>query len=273
MRRALIEGGAKVDGDGGRPLLSDGRATTALPDDVVDIIRGNAAVLQAALGPHSHAVRRLHHNTGGSGAGFPHSDTPLVQGKNDTSIGVFDGALTESQCAAIIALFERSPLFEGNLLSAGKIVVQPEHKKVWEFDISGTPSSAEWAAVDRMATQVLIKHLHLYEELNPAVKNLRNPLGDEGWRMKRYVGDGTEHHAYHADHGHEQPGMPGRVMAVLLYLSEPEVGGETVFFNQGVAVKPRCGRLVIFPTSYTHVHAGRRVYKGRKYSLSLMITA
>ena len=149
--------------------------------------------------------------------------------------------------------------------------MRPEHKKVWEFDISGTPSNPEWAAVDRMAVQLIIKYLHKYEAANPAVKALRNPLGDEGWRMKRYIDDGTEHHAYHADHGHEQPGMPGRVLAVLVYLSEPEVGGETVFFNQGMAVKPKCGRVLIFPSAFTHVHAGRRVRRGRKYSLSLMI--
>jgi len=302
VRRALVEAGADPDagGAGSVPLLAREPAYS-LPEETLEVIRGNAvrgarrarpshcagsrahaaprrplipqAVLAAALGPHQLGVRRLHHNTGGAGPDWPHSDTPLVPGKNDTSIQVFDGALTEAQCSSIIALFERSPLFEGNLLSGGKIVHQPEHKKVWEFDISGTPSNLEWAAVDRMAVQLIIKYLHKYEAANPAVKALRNPLGDEGWRMKRYIDDGTEHHAYHADHGHEQPGMPGRVLAVLVYLSEPEAGGETVFFNQGIAVKPKCGRVLIFPSAFTHVHAGRRVRRGRKYSLSLMVTS
>ena len=245
-----------------------------LPEETLEVMKGNAQVLSLTLAPHSHQNRRLHHNTGGETIDFPHSDTPLAKrSASADAIGVYDGALSEAQCAAIISLFERSELFQGNLLSNGKVVMRPEHKKVMEFDISGTPGNPEWAAVDRMATQVMIKHLHLYEAEHPAVRMLRNPLGDEGWRMKRYVDDGTEHHAYHADGGHELPGAPGRVIAVLIYLSEPEEGGETVFFNHGVAVKPRCGRVLMFPTSFTHVHAGRRVRKGRKYALSLMITA
>ncbi len=48
---------------------------------------------------------------------------------------------------------------------------------------------------------ILIKTTVEYEKRNPIVKQLRNPFGDEGFRMKRYMDDGTEHHAYHADSG------------------------------------------------------------------------
>ena len=78
--------------------------------------------------------------------------------------------------------------------------------------------------------------------------------------MKRY-NDSSNQHTYHADSTATSP----RLLAVLIYLNEVEAGGETVFLNQGLAVKPKCGRVLVFPTAFTYIHAGRRPHKGRKY--------
>jgi hypothetical protein len=64
-----------------------------------------------------------------------------------------------------------------------------------------------------------------------------------------------------------------RVIAVLVYVNDVEEGGETVFLNQGVAVKPRCGRIILFPCSFTHVHAGRSPLSGAKYVVANFIGA
>ena len=73
------------------------------------------------------------------------------------------------------------------------------------------------------------------------------------------------HHEYHADSGNEKRGDPVRVLAFLFYLNDVTEGGETVFLNQAVSIAPRCGRVALFPTAFTHVHAGRRPVSGRKY--------
>jgi hypothetical protein len=80
-------------------------------------------------------------------------------------------------------------------------------------------------------TMVTSKHLEEYEALNGAVRNLKNPLFDEGFRMKRYKNDGTEHHAYHVDSGQEPACSPRRNIAVLIYLNDVKEGGETVNCN------------------------------------------
>ena len=253
---------------------SAGRLVPPLSADVMDVVQGNADLLRRVLQPHSPAVRRLLHGVGAMEHSWPHSDTPLVSGQPDRAVQVFEGAFSAAQCASIVALFERSQLFQGNLISNGRVHVDTAHKNVWEFDISGSSrNDSEWAAVERLAISVMVKHLHLYEDANPVLRSMRNPLGDEGFRMKRYRNDAEEHHAYHADSGQEPLGQHHRILAVLMYLSEPAEGGETVFLNQGLAVKPKCGRLLIFPAAMTHVHAGRRVRKGTKYAISLMITA
>lgn len=120
----------------------------------------------------------------------------------------------------------------------------------------------------------MTKHLNLYQDANIILATQRNPFGDEGFRMKRYVNDGTEHHAYHADTGgNDIIDGPRRIIAVLIYLNDVALGGETVFYNQGVTVKPVCGRIVMFPTSFSFVHAGRKPVSNSKYVVINFLTS
>ena len=62
--------------------------------------------------------------------------------------------------------------------------------------------------------------------------------------------------AYHAVHSDYSPlGMLAtRHLSFLLYLNSVEDGGETEFVQQGVLVRPVEGRLLIFPSGWTHAH-------------------
>lgn len=156
------------------------------------------------------------------------------------------------------------------------MIIRKDHKFVLEYDISGggdgsRPNGKEWAAVDRMLVSMTTKFLSRYESENPVLRGVRNPLPDEGFRMKRYRAGTGEHHAYHADSGQEAGGRPMRIIAVLIYFNSVEEGGETVFLNQGIAVPPKCGRVLMFPSAFPYVHAGRRVKKGVKYVVAGMI--
>ncbi|EKX36086.1 hypothetical protein GUITHDRAFT_117754 [Guillardia theta CCMP2712] len=206
---------------------------------------------------------RVYHNVGKKGATFPdHMSREHVAGTEDQTIQVWDGALSSHQCEKIIEMFERSDHYEGNLISEGKIIVDHKVKKASEYEVSeGARKSSEWAEIEQMLLSVFVNHTILYEEKNPILRQLKNPFGDEGFRMKRYLDDGTEHHAYHADSGQEAPCAPRRVVAFLVYFNGVE-GGETVFLQQGRIVSPKCGR----------VHAGRPPTKGWKYNAINFLT-
>lgn len=134
-----------------------------------------------------------------------------------------------------------------------------------EIDVSHVASrNATWLDWDNRLLAVLTRHLQLYEEDNPIVRTFSNPLDEEGFKMKRYGADG--HHEFHADGGQERRGDPVRVIAFLFYLNDVIEGGETVFLNQAVNIAPRCGRVALFPTAFTHVHAGRPpIFPSKKY--------
>lgn len=107
--------------------------------------------------------------------------------------------------------------------------------------------------------------------LNPGMLLLKSPLSDEGFRIKRYGNDSNHHHAYHVDSG-DEGGSNHRVLAAILYLNDVQVGGETHLLQQGLSVKPKCGRLLLFPCAFTHLHAGARPVSGPKYDVVNFIT-
>ena len=267
-------------------------AALALPPpapEALALIRDNARVLGAALAPPRHMMsRRLLHALGDRRPAWPPLHAPLPPPpRTDPAIYVADGALSRAQCEDAVALFEGSgALFEGNVMYNGQIIVDHKSKNRKEFDVSGFLSGAladgaldagdapAWAALERAAVSLLVRHLRLYEDANPLVTTLRSPFGDEGFRMVRYdaEAEAEELHDWHADGHQEQLGVPPRVLAAIIYLSDPPEGGETLFLNQGVAVRPQCGRVLIFPSAFPYLHAGRPVVEGKKYALTLMIT-
>jgi hypothetical protein len=70
----------------------------------------------------------------------------------------------------------------------------------------------------------------------------------------------NDHYDVHFDTG---PRFP-RVVSGLLYLNDVISGGETYFSHFDVSVKPKKGRLVIFPANYAYAHGAMPVKKGEK---------
>lgn len=67
----------------------------------------------------------------------------------------------------------------------------------------------------------------------------------------------------HIDSG---PGMQ-RIFSAVLYLNDVEEGGETYFNNFNVFVKPKTGRLVIFPANYIYMHEAKTPVSNEKFAL------
>ena len=59
-----------------------------------------------------------------------------------------------------------------------------------------------------------------------------------------------------------------RYMVFLWYLNDVEEGGETSFLDIGVDMRPKTGRLVMFPPYWMFQHAARPPISNDKYILS-----
>ena len=74
---------------------------------------------------------------------------------------------------------------------------------------------------------------------------------------------------WHTDFSPFEP----RILAHILYLNDmkDDAGGDTCFIS-GKRVKPKKGKLLIFPTSLNYLHRGEVVKKGPKYIITSFST-
>lgn len=195
---------------------------------------------------------------------------PLGQSKGlkDRSIRLYKNALPDEFCDFLLHIFERDThlQYPGNILGKG---VQPG-KKDMEIDMSD-PKTGDWADAEWFLAQMTTKYLNLYE-MERSNRNLANtgPLGDEGYRMKRYKNvteaEEVEFHTWHSDGGSADSCF--RAIAIVFYLNDVEEGGDTVFLTEGINIRPSKGSALIWPTGYTYVHAGLPPVSGPKYIIT-----
>ena len=86
-------------------------------------------------------------------------------------------------------------------------------------------------------------------------------------KYPRYTG------GYHQMHWDSTTGATSsRVCAGILYLNTIREGGETFFPVLGKKIKPKRGRIVIFPSYFTHMHLGLPALSNDRYIIALHVS-
>ena len=95
-------------------------------------------------------------------------------------------------------------------------------------------------------------------------------INDTGFQVQKY----QRNHGYFRNHVDSFPSADNacRVLSFILYLNTVEQGGETVFPLHELAVNPVAGRIVAFPSLFTHPHEGRPSYSDDKWIINTFIT-
>ena len=80
------------------------------------------------------------------------------------------------------------------------------------------------------------------------------------------TGIGQGYHSWHF----ETQDIPSsnRLLAFICYLNDVHEGGETEFLYYPKRIKSKTGRLIIFPTSFTHTHRGNPPISNEKYIIT-----
>lgn len=165
-----------------------------------------------------------------------------------------DGALGAQQCSEIILRLEAD-----NALASGSTGygVVPTQKVSSDLDISGRP---EWRDVEQELRRSLNEGVNRYLKANESFGSLAR-IGCRAFRLRRY--DPSEFFNWHIDCF--DASVANRVLACIWYLNDVDAGGATEFLYQDVQVRPRAGRLLMFPTSFEYVHRSSPVESGSKY--------
>lgn len=150
------------------------------------------------------------------------------------------------------------------------------------MDLHIDPNNKVWEKLHRYVSDKLLEQVICYiQYLSSDVYNFDNMqdflniFGDyfgkelrlSGLQMQRYKpGD---YFKPHIDSG----GINDtRLFALILYLHslDETQGGETRFYN-GEEIKPKEGKLLIFPATWTYMHEGKPVKEGYKYIITSFV--
>ena len=159
-------------------------------------------------------------------------------------IGLYDSVIPESLCRDLINTFKnnKSDRVENKCLPNFQHMVIKSNKEL---------------------EKLVIKALSLYEDTYPKhAKWFPSRLFPklEYFRVKSYEASSEDRYDLHIDV--EDKEMAVRYLSFLFYLNDDFEGGETVFPEFDLEIKPKAGRVLMFPPIWTHPHYAKKVISG-----------
>ena len=172
-------------------------------------------------------------------------------------IEIYDEALPSENCDKLIEYFNNSPQTPGMV---GDFKISPNHKKSTELDNS-------WFSLHNVARDLIYnylstytnKYVEKYYSIQPQC--IGNWGVDDGFTLKKFEGEDDGFKKWHTEHSIP---FPNRILVWMFYLNDAQSGTDFINFPRVDAKK---GRLVIWPSSWTHTHRSAP-NKGLKYIIS-----
>lgn len=165
-------------------------------------------------------------------------------------IKVYDDILDKETCDLIIEKYEKSV----------------EHEKVssdiYRFEQLNITKLDEWKDISEMFAGLSYSAASAYfnDVEVPIVPQLE---GFEEIRIKRYRPCEHERFDVHVDVGDHRTSK--RFLVIFCYLNDVEEGGETTFPTLGLKIKPKAGRVLMFPPMWMFPHDARVPVSSNKY--------
>ena len=166
----------------------------------------------------------------------------------DSLVKVYDDVIDEVSCKMLIEKFED---FHENF----KTVHQEDGDERISFEQIVLVDHEEWNSVEKGC------------KIGP--KMWPETYGYEAIRIKRYLNNNYDRFDPHVDVIDHNSAR--RFLSFFIYLNDVDVGGETEFLSPfwlNRLVKPKRGRLLMFPPMWPWVHAGRKPISGMKYLIN-----
>lgn len=175
-------------------------------------------------------------------------------------IKIYDNVLTSEQCAHYINLIETGHQFPGKVAVPGKSY-NPDTKVSLDVNISQDfPEEINYLVplVEGLAKQ--------YSKDCGAIIPM---VSCELFTGRKYK-EGEGFYKQHMDAGNKY--TITRTITILIYLNSVE-GGEIEFPLQNRKIDPAPGRVVMFPSAWTHPHIAHKPTKGDRYIMRTFIVA
>ena len=166
-------------------------------------------------------------------------------------IRVYENQVDDDLCKTIIDKFN----------SSEKMYVDREGRPTF-YDLNLSKSPA-WTEIKKQLEEAFDIAVDQYIEDIDCRHDFPQRWMFEHVRMKMYEPNGRDQFKTHVDVGDHSSAV--RFLVGFLYLNDVEEGGETSFPKLNYAVKPKCGRIVLFPPTWQYRHAGLPPVSSKKY--------
>ena len=171
----------------------------------------------------------------------------------------YDNILNKESCDYLIKIFDK-------------------HKKlVQDINDFGRPKFSQINLMQVPEKETKIDHRYIVSRFNICINQYMKELSInkhfplqfpqsyayEQLRVKRYLANSDDRFDNHVDVGDYLTSK--RFLAFFVYLNDVKKGGETVFPEFGLTIKPKQGRVLVFPPMWMFVHAGKPAISNDKY--------
>ena len=180
-------------------------------------------------------------------------------------IGVYDNYISPEECNRAIKLYEDQDKFNNTLNRLDFEQAPVTQKQDQQYFAMPDNINVWWESLKPMMVNFDLAWNHY----------VKNVGADDAYGVPFHFTDlkiqktlPTEgYHVWHIEHGKGFSNEP-RAFVFSIYLNDVEDGGETEFLHFSKRVKPKTGRIVIWPAGFPYVHRGNSPLSGEKYILT-----
>lgn len=185
----------------------------------------------------------------------------------DNFVGIYDNYFSNEFCDNLIKYYKWAK--ENN-----RSFDRPEPEKFKKDNsVCMNPSTIEEIEFDHVNLSNYLKEFNtvFWEECYFEYLNTFSTLRDYDdhtiytYKIQKTL-PGGGYHIWHCEDGSKM--FSRRIGVYILYLTDIDDGGETEFLYLSKRVKPKKGRLVIFPSNYPWTHRGNPPLSGEKYIMT-----
>jgi len=181
-------------------------------------------------------------------------------------IGIYDGYITKEECNKAIKLFEDQDKLKKTLNRLSFENSQISQKQDQQYFLNEGNIEVWHTELKSMLVnfEMAFKHYSEHTGITTAF-GVNNLIYTRLKIQKTFPTEG--YHVWHIEHG---VGFENECRAAVysIYLNDVKEGGETEFLHFSKRVKPKAGRIVIWPASFPYLHRGNPPLSGEKYLLT-----
>ena len=181
-------------------------------------------------------------------------------------IGIYDNYITPQECDKAIELYNNQNKFNKTVNRISFEKASTLEKQDQQFFAEPATIDIWWESLKTMMINFGLAFDHYVENTGARGAYDGGPFHYTSLKIQKTLP--TEgYHIWHVEHGRGYENEP-RAFVFSIYLNDVEEGGETEFLHFSKRVKPKAGRIVIWPAAFPYLHRGNPPLSGEKYILT-----